>query len=255
MHIPLRPPGRLRALAAATVLLPLAAARPAPAPDPAFTVLVFSETAGYRHDSQITAGRELLEELGRRVPYRVVASESSAVFDPQRLAEIDVVVFLQTTGDVLEPAEQQALRAFVEQGGGFVGVHSAADTEYDWPFYGRLVGAWFANHPAVQTATLVVNDPAHVSTAHLPPTLQHTDEWYNFRTNPAQDPNLHVLLSVDESTYSGGTMGGSHPIAWSRSIGQGRSWYTALGHWDPTYDLPWFQRHLLGGLLYAARLD
>ena len=229
---------------------------PAPASEPAFTALVFSETAGFRHDSQIAAGRALIEDLGRRYPFRVVSSESSAVFSTQALAEVDVVVFLHTTGDVLEPAEQQALRAFLEAGGGFVGVHSAADTEYGWPFYGRrILGAWFASHPPVQTATLVVEDPGHASTAHLPATLQHTDEWYDFQTNPFTDPGSHVLLRVDESTYSGGTMGPRHPVAWTRAVGQGRSWYTALGHTDATYDLSWFQRHLLGGMLFTAGLD
>jgi len=219
-----------------------------------FKVLVFSKTAGFRHAAQITAGVALVQALGAANGFAVDATEDAGRFTPANLARYAVVVFLNTTGDVLSPAQETALQAFILRGGGFVGVHSAADTEYGWPFYGLLVGAYFQSHPAVQSADVHVIDHNHLSTAHLPAKFSHADEWYDFRTNPAANPNIRVLLTVDERTYQGGTMGAVHPVAWCQaSVGAGRSWYTALGHTVATYAAPFFQQHLLGGILFASR--
>ena len=214
------------------------------------SVLVFSKTNGYRHAS-IPAGIEAIRALGEAHGFQVEATEDSTRFRPERLEAVDVVVFLNTTGDVLGPAGQAALRAFVEEGGGFVGVHAATDTEYDWPWYGRLVGAYFKRHPRVQTATVHVEDSGHPSTAPLPDAWTRRDEWYDFRANPRD--SVRVLLTLDESTYEGGTMGADHPVAWCRSVGAGRSWYTAGGHTVASYRDRLFRRHLLGGLRWAVR--
>ncbi len=211
-------------------------------------VLVFSRTAGFRHES-IPAGVAAIRELGAVAGLDVVATEDPAEFSAGRLARYRAVVFLNTTGDVLSAAQQRALEGYVRAGGGFVGVHSATDTEYDWPFYGELVGAYFARHPAVQEATVRVVDRTHESTAHLPPTWVRTDEWYDFRGNPRE--HVRVLLTVDESSYEGGGMGSDHPIAWSREYAGGRSFYTGLGHTVESYAEPAFRAHLFGGLRYA----
>src|SRR5690606_7003198 len=117
---------------------------------------------------------------------------------------------------------------FIMNGGGFVGIHSASDTEYGWPFYGELIGAYFAGHPDPQTGTINIEDPDHPSTRALPSQWTRFEEWYNFQANPR--PSVSVLATVDESTYTGGTMGADHPIVWCREFAGGRSWYTALGH-------------------------
>jgi hypothetical protein len=215
-------------------------------------VLVFSKTNGYRH-AAIPDGIEALRELGAEHDFRVETTEDSTAIRPGRLDAVDVVVFLNTTGDVLGPPGQDALRTYVESGGGFVGVHSATDTEYDWPWYGRLVGAYFKRHSRVTEATVRVADAAHPSTAGLPAEWTRRDEWYDFRSNPRD--SVRVLLTLDETTYEGGTMGDDHPIAWCRTIGDGRSWYTAGGHTSASYREPLFRRHLLGGLRWAARRD
>jgi type 1 glutamine amidotransferase len=162
------------------------------------------------------------------------------------------VVFLNTTGDVLAPRQQRAFRSYIRHGGGWVGIHSAADTEYEWPFYGRLLGAYFQSHPAVQPATIDVVDRSHPSTRHLPARWMRTDEWYDLRSNPRGA--VHVLATLDESTYSGGTMGADHPIAWCHAFKGGRAWYTAGGHTSESYSEPAFRKHLLGGILWAAGL-
>jgi type 1 glutamine amidotransferase len=131
-----------------------------------------------------------------------------------------------------------------------VGVHSAADTEYGWPFYGTLVGARFARHPRVQPLTVRVRDTGHPATATLPRAWRVTDEAYDFRTRP--EPDVRVLADLDESTYTGGGMGADHPIVWCRAIGAGRSFYTGLGHPAALYADPDFLALLLGGLRYAA---
>lgn len=215
----------------------------------AFDVLVFSKTAGFRHDS-IPAGIDALRGLGQAQGFTVTATEDATAFSPGNLSGYEAVVFLSTTGDVLNSAQQEALRSYVDSGGGYVGVHAAADTEYDWPYYGQLVGAWFKSHPAIQRATVVNEDRTHPATSHLGATWARTDEWYNYRTNPRSD--VHVLQSLDESTYNGGEMAGDHPITWCHAQGQGRSFYTGLGHTAESYTDPAFRTLLLGAVRYAS---
>ncbi|MEW2134204.1 ThuA domain-containing protein [Streptomyces sp. NPDC005435] len=212
-------------------------------------VLVFSKTAGFRHDS-IPDGIAAVRQLGDTGGFTVDATEDAAAFTARNLRRYDAVVFLSTTGDVLNPAQQRAFEGYIRQGGGYVGVHAAADTEYDWPFYGGLAGAYFQSHPAIQPATVVVEDHAHPATAALPGRWERTDEWYNYRSDPRE--RAHVLASLDESTYSGGTMNGDHPIAWCQEYQGGRSFYTGGGHTKESYADPAFRAHLLGGLKWAT---
>jgi type 1 glutamine amidotransferase len=213
-------------------------------------VLVFSRTLGYRHDS-IAAGLTLIQQLGRDHGFGVDASEDPAVFSDSGLAPYAAVVFLSTTGDVLAAGQQAAFERFIGAGRGYVGVHSAADTEYDWAWYGDLMGAYFQAHPpGLHPARLVVEDRTHDSTSHLDAIWERTDEWYNFRTNPRASVN--VLITLDESTYPGGTMGADHPIAWYHNYDGGRAWYTGLGHTAETFAEPAFIQYLLGGIRWAS---
>ncbi|MFF0311189.1 ThuA domain-containing protein [Streptosporangium sp. NPDC004379] len=241
---------RRLSVTAAAALVATAAAIPAvPAQAAAFKVLVFSKTAGFRHDS-IPAGVQAIRDLGATGDFTVDATEDSAAFNSANLAQYKAVVFLSTTGDVLNATQQTALQSYVDGGGGYVGVHSAADTEYDWPYYGQLVGAWFNNHPAIQRATVRNEDRAHAATAHLGATWSRTDEWYNYRTNPRS--TAKVLQNLDEGSYSGGGMGGDHPITWCHAQSSGRAFYTGLGHTQESYADPAFRTLLVGGIRYAA---
>ncbi|MFF6888023.1 ThuA domain-containing protein [Streptomyces sp. NPDC012421] len=262
MRTPVR--ARLRTLlgvvaGAALALAPQAAALPAAphtptaaagaAADPAYKVLVFSKTAGFRHSS-IDDGVAALRGLGTANNFTVDATEDAQTFTAGNLAQYKAVVFLSTTGDVLNSTQQTAFEQYIQGGGGYVGIHAAADTEYDWPFYEGLAGALFHSHPAIQPATVKVEDRAHDSTAHLGAAWQRTDEWYNYRTNPRT--TARVLASLDESSYSGGNMAGDHPIAWCKDYQGGRAYYTGGGHTDESYAEPAFRRHLLGGIRWAA---
>ncbi|AVT28267.1 glycosyl hydrolase [Plantactinospora sp. BC1] len=247
---------RLLAVTAAAVAAGLALAgavtvlSPAPAEAaPLSRVLVFTKTAGFRH-SAIAPGIAAIRQLGTANGFTVTATEDAAAFNTGNLGRYQAVVFLNTTGDVLDAGQQSAFEAYVAGGGGYVGVHAAADTEYDWAWYGGLVGAYFASHPATQQATIRVEDRGNAATSHLPASWTRTDEWYNYRTNPRS--RVKVLASLDESSYSGGSMGGDHPITWCQNYGGGRSWYTGLGHTDESYSDPNFTRMLLGGLRIAA---
>jgi type 1 glutamine amidotransferase len=213
-----------------------------------FTILVFSKTVGFRHDS-IPDGIELVKRLAAANHFAVETSEDSSLFTDGNLSRYRAVVFLNTTGDVLESSQENSFQRYIESGGGFVGIHSASDTEHGWPWYGRLVGALFQDHPAVQMATIRVEDPKHSSTAMLGTTWDRTDEWYNFDINPRGQ--VRVLASLDESSYFGGTMG-DHPIAWCQRFDGGRSWYTAGGHTRDSYTEPLYEQHVLGGIQYAA---
>jgi len=226
-----------------------AASTPSASHGPAFAVLVFTKTSGFRHDS-IPAGITAIKSLGDQHNFRVDAGEDGTVFSDENLARYQVVIFLNTTGDVLDPGEEAAFERFVRRGGGFVGIHAATDTEYEWPWYGGLVGTYFDSHPAIQPALLKVVDATHVSTKHLPAEWTRTDEWYNFRDDPS--PRVQVLIRIDETTYTGGRMGANHPISWSHAYDGGRAWYTAMGHTTESYQDPLFLSHLLGGIRWAA---
>ncbi|SNY24788.1 ThuA domain-containing protein [Paractinoplanes atraurantiacus] len=235
---------------AGAVLLTLAGTGlPASAADAPYDVLVFSKTAGFRHDV-IATGIQTIRDLGAANSFTVTATEDANAFTTSNLAQYEAVVFLNTTGDVLNSSQETAFESYIRGGGGYVGVHAAADTEYNWSFYGQLVGAYFSSHPAIQQVTARVQDRGHASTAHLPQAWTRTDELYNYSTNPRS--TAHVLATLDESTYSGGTMGSDHPIAWCKTIDGGRSWYTGLGHTQASYSETNFRNHLLGGLRYAA---
>ncbi|RYG26481.1 DUF1080 domain-containing protein [bacterium] len=210
-------------------------------------VLVFSRTTGFRHDS-IPEGIRTIKEIGAERGWTVEATEDPAFFTDEKLKGFDAVVFLATTGDVLNPTQQTAFEGFIHRGGGYVGVHSASDTEYDWPWYGKLVGAYFASHPQIQTADVRVVDVAHPSTAKLPVIWPRVDEWYNYRAAPK---GVQVLAALDEKSYQGGTMG-EHPIAWCHEFEGGRAWYTGLGHTKSSYDEMLFRDHLAEGILWAA---
>lgn len=220
----------------------------APSSTQPYKMLVFSKTAAFRHTS-IPNGLAAIQQLGLENNFQVVATEDATLFNDAFLAQFRVVVFLMTTGDVLDATQQAAFERYIRAGNGFVGVHSASDTEYTWPWYGALIGAYFSNHPPIQKATVRVEDTQHPSTRFFAAPWVRNDEWYNFRTNPRN--NVQVLATLDETTYTGGTMG-DHPIAWYHEYDGGRAWYTAGGHTAGSYTEPLFRAHLLGGIQYAA---
>jgi type 1 glutamine amidotransferase len=215
-------------------------------------ILVFSKTAGFRHAS-IKDGKIALQKLATEHHCAIDFTEDSSVFTDANLARYGAVVFLLTTGEIFDGNQQAAFIRYIRAGGGYVGIHSASDTEYDWPWYGNLLGAFINvldRHSKVTQATIHVVDRTHPSTSMLPPLWVRTDEWYNFATNPRG--KVHVLLTIDENTYKGGNMGYDHPIAWYHDFEGGRSWYTSLGHTSASYYEPLFLAHLWGGITYAA---
>ena len=213
-------------------------------------VLVFSKTAAFRHSS-IPNGIAAIRKLGLENGFVVDATEDATAFTQKNLARYAAVVFLSTTGDVLNPAQQDVFERYIQAGGGYVGVHSATDTEYDWPWYGRLAGAYFNGHPGnpnVRKGSYRVVDSTHVSTKGVPARFEREDEFYNFKSI---DPTIHVLIEIDEKSYEGGTNGDHHPMSWYHDFAGGRAWYTNMGHTEATYTEPLFLQHLLGGLRYA----
>ncbi|MFE9439953.1 ThuA domain-containing protein [Streptomyces sp. NPDC006602] len=210
-------------------------------------LLVHTRTTAYRHDS-IPVAIAAVRTLG---DFDVIATEDPAALEAP-LEPYAAVVFLSTSGEILTPAGRERLATYVESGGGFVGVHAAACTEYEWPYYGELLGARFDRHPEFQPGRVVVEDRSHPATQHLPAVWEFTDEWYDFRDNPRRA--VRVLACADETSYDGGRMGSDHPLVWCREQGEGRVFYTALGHASEAYEDPDFRAHLLGGINWAARL-
>jgi len=209
-------------------------------------LLVFTKTADYRHDSIPTAVAAL-RAIAARHGIEVEHTEDAASFQPDRLSIYKAVAFVNTTGEVLDEAQQRAFEAFVAAGGNFLGVHSAADTEYDWPWYGELIGAWFKSHPpGLQTGIVRFARPLG---GEAPIEWRVTDEFYNFRSRPS--PKAVIIAVLDESTYEGGEMGPDHPIAWCQRQDGQRSWYTGLGHSAELYADAVLLTHLERGLLYV----
>jgi hypothetical protein len=208
-------------------------------PTPDFRALVFTKTAGYRHDS-IPAAIAAVQRLGARNDFVVDATEDANAFNAANLSRYSVVIFLVTTGDVLDEAQQAALTQYIANGGGFVGVHSASDTEHGWPWYIGLVGAEFREHTPIEPGTVDVVDPKTPSTLHLPARWSRVDEWYTFESAP----RATVLTSR-----------AGHPLSWEHVYDGGRSWYTAMGHTASSYAEPLFDRFLLGGIIWAAGYD
>lgn len=216
-------------------------------------ILVFSKTGGFRHAS-IKDGIAAITKLADEHHITADFTEDASLFTDSNLAHYKAVVFLLTTGtNILNDDQKAAFERYIRAGGGYAGLHSATDTEYKWTWYGQLVGAYFKSHPSIQQATIHVVDHNHPSTSMLPANWIRTDEWYNFATNPRS--NVHVLMTMDESTYKGGIMGSDHPIAWYHEFDGGRAWYSALGHTSESYTEPLFVAHLWGGIAYAAGIQ
>ena len=210
-------------------------------------VLVFTKTAGYRHES-IETGVDVLTQLGKESGFEITHSEDANVFTEDNLKEYKLVIFLSTTGDILNEDQQKSFEAFIKGGGSFLGIHAAADTEYDWPWYGELVGAYFLSHPQKSNAEIMKVNDSFEACKHLPERWFRYDEWYNYKSI---SPDIKVLLELDESTYEGGTNGPRHPITWYHEYQGGRSFYTGLGHTKESYAEPDFKKLLLGGILYC----
>jgi type 1 glutamine amidotransferase len=212
-------------------------------------VLVFTRTGGFRHPS-IVDGKAAFERLAKKNGFTVHFTEDPAAFTEAGLARYQVVVFLHTTGKVLDEAGQAALRQWLAKGNGWVGVHGAADGDRQWTWYTGLVGATFTGHSEIVPAVVRVADEKHPATSKLPGAWKRTDEWYNFTASLRS--TVHVLATVDERTFVGGTMGADHPIAWCQHYDGGRSFYTALGHTPESWNEPLFLEHVLGGVRWAA---
>ncbi len=217
-------------------------------------VLVFSKTAGYHHES-INDGIAAIEKLGSDNGFEVDTTTNAANFTEELLQPYAAVVFLSTTGDVLNHYQEADFERYIQAGGGFVGIHAAADTEYDWGWYGRLVGGYFWDHPGindsfsnVQPGVLQVADADHASTKHLPKQWKRSDEFYSYKK---LHNGLNVLLTIDEKSYGGGHKMGNHPMAWYHDYDGGRAFYTGLGHTKESYKEEAYLKHLLAGLQYA----
>lgn len=211
-------------------------------------ILIFSKTAGFRHAS-IPVAVKAVQDLCAQNGILAEATEEAAVFNEPNLKRYAAVIFLSTTGDVLDQYQENAFERYIQAGGGFVGIHAATDTEYGWGWFTGLVGAQFESHPEIQSANLLVKNHQHPSTRHLPnETWNRKDEWYNFKKI---NPNTQVLLTIDESSYQGGKNGEHHPMCWHHTYDGGRAWYTAGGHTEEAYAEPDFLQHLLGGITYA----
>jgi len=225
-----------------------------------FKALLFTRTMGYHHAS-INEGVDAIKALAARHFFTVDWEEDPAKFDDENLKQYDVIIFLNTSGDILEADQQNAMEKFIRSGKGFVGIHSASDTEYDWEWYPKMVGRMFHIHPVIQTAKIKVENHNFPGLELMPDERWWTDEWYEFGEEKID--NLNYLISLDESTYDpnvewkdreikGDGMGDFHPMSWYHKYDGGRAFYTAMGHMPETYSDPVFLEHIFGGIYWAA---
>jgi cytochrome c len=240
----------IRTINTAMVILLAAAIFSCQSQQSAPKILVFSKTEGYRHAS-IETGQQAIMDMGEREGFSVDTTENADKFIEENLKQYAAVVFLNTTLDVLNYQQQSYFERYIQAGGGFVGIHAAADTEYDWPWYGKLVGAYFESHPSdpnVLDGTCQVIDHNHQATDSLAASFEKRDEFYNYKNI---NPDLNVLITLDESTYEGGTNGDFHPITWYHEYDGGRAFYTGFGHTKESFSEPEFLEILSGGIQYA----
>ena len=231
-------------------------------PKQGMNVLVFTKTVGFYHDSKPNAIKAFYE-IAHENKWQMTFTEDSTMFSERELSKYNVIVFLLTTGNnLLNDEEKLALQNYVENGGGFVGVHSATDTEYKWPWYERLVGAHFLGHPPVHEGKLIIEKRNHPATrCFSADTLKWKDEFYSFDRNPRNNSNVEVLASIDEKSYNidenlwfknVNIVMGDHPLIWCQHLGRGRSFLTSLGHSADLYDIDMFRKHLAGAIRWAA---
>lgn len=216
---------------------------------PKKNILVFSRTKGFRHDS-IPEGKQALWNICEKRDWAVTFTEDQAWFEGDKLRAFDAIVFLCTTGDILDEKQQPVFEQYIKSGGGYVGIHAAADTEYDWPWYGRLVGGYFKSHPKIQEAVVHIEDLKHSTTKHLKTPWKRTDEWYDYKENPRG--KVHVLARLDTKSYEGHVMGDDHPIMWCQEFEGGRSFYTGFGHTKESYLEPEFVKILGEAIVWAS---
>ena len=214
-----------------------------------YSVLVITETKGWVHDS-IESGLELIQNIGNKNNFNVYHSDNSSVITYKNLKEIKTIIFLNTTEEILTDVEQKVMESFIKSGKGFVGVHAAADTEYNWQWYGKLVGAYYRNHPEVMNGKILTIN--HKITNHLDSEWEIEDEWYNF---DYVNYDINILLHLDEDSYIGGEHPDYHPITWYHEYDGGRSFYTGLGHTKEVYEDERFIKLLEKGILYASYED
>jgi type 1 glutamine amidotransferase len=214
-------------------------------------LLVFWKTDIAFHESIPDAIR-VIREMARRNGIQVDDTSDAHMMKEMLLARYRAVIFLSTQGEILNLKQRAAFERYIKMGGGFVGIHSAADTESNWPWYGKLVGAQYGgSHSEVVRAVVNREGGTHASTKGLPERWDWIDEWYNFSPNPRLN-GATVLLTLDENTYAGGDMAGDHPIAWYHQYDGGRAWYTASGASKAIWGERLFREHLWGGIEYAA---
>jgi len=223
-----------------------------------FKALLVTTTRGWHHES-IHSGVLAIQELGRKNYFDVVLFEDPNSFTDKNLEQYQVVIFLNTTGDIFDSTQQKVMERFIQSGKGYVGIHSASDTEYDWDWYTKMVGRMFYIHPVIQTARLNVLDTSFSGLQGFAGNKLWTDEWYQFGAEKI--PGLNYILAVDESSYNpkvdwgtkkGEGMGKFHPIAWYHNYDGGRAFYTALGHNPADFSDPAFLNHIYAGIFWAA---
>ena len=215
------------------------------------SLLIFTKTEGFRHAS-IATGIKAITRLANANNIQTLHTEDARYFRSDRLSQFDAVMFLNTSGNILNEEQQNRFKTFIQNGGGFIGIHAAADTEFNWPWYGRLVGAYFKNHPPIQKASIKITSSSHPATSFLPSPWERKDEWYNYKNI---SDSISVLLQLDESSYSGGENGHYHPISWYQQYDGGKAFYTGLGHTKASYSAPLFLKHLLGGITYVLEVS
>ncbi|TKB98159.1 ThuA domain-containing protein [Pedobacter cryotolerans] len=214
------------------------------------SVLVFSLTKGFHHSS-IADGIVALFKLGQENNFKVDTTTNVLSFNTQNLKQYKVIIFLNPTGtSVFNDDQKAAFKFFINEGGGFVGIHAATDFSYEWDWYGKLIGGYFESHPKIQEAKLNIVMPKHTLVKGLPSPWLHNDEWYNFKN---LNTDVKVLIQADETSYKGGKMKNNHPVSWYHIYDGGKVFYTALGHTNECYSDPVFLKHLLAGIKWAIK--
>ena len=211
-------------------------------------VLIFSKTEGYRHTASIEEGQKAILKMAADNGFMADTSENPEMFNDDSLKHYRAVIFLNISGSVFNNEQRVSLKRFVQAGGGVLSIHASADAERDWPWFGRLIGAYYDSHPPVQKGKLITVDKNHPASSFMPDSVYRTDEFYNFQQ---VSPDIKVLVNLDEKSYTGGSMGSSHPSVWYQEFEGGRSFYTSWGHTKESWREPLFLQQVRNGLQWV----
>jgi type 1 glutamine amidotransferase len=254
MDVPPMPSATEMPAASATEMPPPVEMGPYAPRTGSFKMLIYSITKAFKHDS-IPQGVQMLKDIGVEQGFETVVAADNSDITLEGLSKYEIVFFMNSTGDIFNPTEQQAYEDWMTtKNGAFGGTHSATDTENGWEFYSEVTGQYYDLHDNCCAAAQLQWQPAaleHVAVKGLPSPWNRSDEWYKF--NRAGQWSTKAGFTILSTVTTDG--GGTRPVSFVREYGNFRSFYTSLGHQGSAFQDADVKKHIARGIMWAVRRE